>query len=87
MIQLKVMKINHSSKKKPRVAKIKFSDICDKVCNFTPANKKIMKEALEPSLSCKDIEIISKKGRKRRTASAIEDDDMIKIPSQMRFFF
>ena len=70
-----------------QIPEIKFSDICDKVCNFTPANKKIMKEALEPSLSCKDIEIISKKGRKRRTASAIEDDDMIKIPSQMRFFF
>ena len=64
-----------------------FKNLYRDKCNFTPANRKIFKEALQPAIDDKDIEAISKEGSVRRKSNAIKDTDTIRVPKQKKLFF
>lgn len=72
---------------KRNIKNIPLIDLYSQHCNHTPANKEIFKEALQPAMDDKDIEIIGEKGEKRRKSSAVKDSDIIKQTAQRKFSF
>ena len=70
-----------------KVGNISFKDFYQKNCNYTTADSKIFKEALQPRMDNNDIEFISNKGAKRQKSNAIQGSDLIKSPMQGKLFF
>lgn len=67
-------------------AGITFGDLFANTCNTTPAHTDIYREAAGVLMSEKDIEVVDKDGRKRRSYQRIHDDDRFLRPSQFKLF-
>lgn len=64
-----------------------FGELFASTCNNSPASADIYREALGQLLQLKEIEIISRDGKKRRSATQIHDNDQIIPPRQKSLSF
>lgn len=56
-------------------------------CNHTPATRTMIEKATLDLVKEGQVEVAGADGYKRRVSAAIQDDDVIRIPKQKRFFF
>lgn len=56
-------------------------------CNSTPATREMIEKAVLELVRHGHVEVVGQDGAKRNVTAAIQDNDVIRIPRQRRFFF
>ncbi len=64
-----------------------FGDVYSRNCNSTPADSQKFKEAIAKLVELGELEVTGKNGQKRRSATAIMQQDRVSLPAQGRLFF
>lgn len=66
---------------------IRFHNFFVEHCNSSPATRTMIEKTTLDLVQDAQVEVIGTDGRKRRVTAAIQDDDVIRMPRQRRFFF
>lgn len=65
---------------------IRFGELFNSTCNYSPASSSIYKSTVIKLQDEKDLEILTCKGGKRRSADCIENSDIIRLPRQRAIY-
>jgi len=66
---------------------MKFEALLHSLGNTTPATARMIREALDPPVRVKDIEVISESGTRRERGSSIRTSDFIRPSVQRPLIF